>query len=69
MLCQESRRRKKVGEALPESKSAAGALWLLLDRHQLIARKARCRSHAAASLIVAAIIRSPLAKGVRNSPS
>nr|GMC95739.1 hypothetical protein Iba_chr05cCG11460 [Ipomoea batatas] len=69
VLRRESRRRTKAREALPELKTAAGVLWLLLDRRQLVARKARCRSHAAAPFIVAVIVRSSLAKEVRSSPS
>nr|GME00697.1 hypothetical protein Iba_scaffold457127CG0010 [Ipomoea batatas]GME10348.1 hypothetical protein Iba_scaffold9932CG0010 [Ipomoea batatas] len=36
---------------------------------KLVAKKAHCQNHAAAALTVAAIVRSSLAKGVRNSPS
>nr|GMC90782.1 hypothetical protein Iba_chr04fCG11400 [Ipomoea batatas] len=53
---------------LPSELTIGGRL-ALLDRRQLVARKAHCRSHAAAPPIVAAINRSSLAKGVRNSPS
>nr|GMC69567.1 hypothetical protein Iba_chr03aCG7760 [Ipomoea batatas] len=39
MLRRSSRRRRKAREALPELKTAAGVLWLLLDRRRLVARK------------------------------
>nr|GMD50520.1 hypothetical protein Iba_chr11aCG13400 [Ipomoea batatas] len=57
------------GRSTLQPELTIGGRLALLDRRQLVARKAHCRSHTAAPLIVAAIIRSSLAKGVRNSPS